>query len=150
MIDAAAFAVATDRPPNGRALRELRKALQIANRGWPEQMREVVLDDWPDDVKAVAWDKRPLRAWRSRRFVAMLFEEGGNRPTRLTVHRTWLDDRGRFEGGITWDELMAVKRECGFGSLDALEFYPADDVVVDVQNMRHLWLVSTPHQWVWR
>lgn len=56
---------------------------------------------------------------------------------------TWLD-------GITFDELMQLKRECGRGDLDALEVYPADFDLVNVANMRHLFIVPGGVSFAWR
>jgi hypothetical protein len=85
--------------------------------------------------------------WRSRTFLAMLFHEG--RWSRLSVIRTRLRDDGRWEDGVTWDELQACKREAGFGAWWGLEVYPADDAVVNVANMRHLWLFDVPPPFGW-
>lgn len=50
-----------------------------------------------------------------------------------TAHNgsTWVDQ-------VTWDELMQLKRECGRGDVDAVEVFPADQDIVNVANMRHL------------
>lgn len=78
-----------------------------------------------------------LGAWLSPEFFVVAYREEG--AMRLAVNRTTLCD-GRFIDGITWDELMQVKRECGFGQKDAVEFYPADDAIVNTQNIRHLYI----------
>lgn len=90
-----------------------------------------------------------LGAWRSRYFLAVLYCEARTGAKRLSVNRTKLVG-DRWVGDITWDDLMQVKRECGLGDVHAIEFYPADDQVVDVANMRHLWLLDEPHPWMWQ
>jgi len=91
----------------------------------------------------------PIRTWRSRRFAAVLYDEGIRKPNRLSIHRAAFGDDGRFVGGITWDELMQVKRECGFDKGDALELFPADRTVIDVANMRHLWILQVRSRLNW-
>ena len=39
---------------------------------------------------------------------------------------------------------MQVKREIGFGDWYALEIFPRDGDIVNVANMRHLWMLATP------
>lgn len=143
----------SERPPSGRELRVLRKLLQVENAHWPARMREVPMENWPAALQrqAVSLTARsvPVRAWRSKYFVAHLWDEGAAKPRRLTVHRPAFGDDGRFAGGITWDELMQVKRECGFGERDALELFPADRDVVDVNNLRHLWILTERSPLTW-
>jgi len=68
---------------------------------------------------------------------------------RLSVCRTTLND-DRWQDGITWDELQQLKQQCGYGELDAIEIYPADAHLVDVANMRHLWVMAEPVSFKWR
>ena len=88
---------------------------------------------------------RPVGVWRSRSFLVQVFNEGhqgGRKVTRLTVCRTELGDGGRWKADITWDELQQIKRECGFGNCYAIEVFPRDRDVVNVANMRHLWVLD--------
>jgi hypothetical protein len=68
---------------------------------------------------------------------------------RLSVCRTSLAG-DRWQDGITWDELQRLKRECGYGDADAIEVFPADTDVVNVANMRHLWVMADPIACAWR
>lgn len=68
------------------------------------------------------------------------FDEGN--AIRLSVNRTTLGDNGRWVENITWDELQELKRQCGFGDWYAIEVYPRDKDVVNVANMRHLWVLQ--------
>lgn len=70
---------------------------------------------------------------------------------RLSVLRTTLDPQaGRWVDGITWDELQSIKAECGYGQHDALELYPPDSDVVNVANLRHLWVMRELQTFAWR
>ncbi len=85
--------------------------------------------------------------WRSREFLAQLY--GHESLPRLSVTRTSIKG-DRWADGITWDELQRVKSECGFGGVDAVEVYPPDCDVVNVGNLRHLWLMPAPLPFAWR
>jgi hypothetical protein len=88
----------------------------------------------------------PAKAWISRHYLVQLWIE--DNPVypglmRLAVIRSRLTG-GRWADGITWDELQLIKREVGFGDWYAIEIYPPDARVVNVSNMRHLWLLKKP------
>lgn len=53
------------------------------------------------------------------------------------------------DGGVfSWETLQQLKRECGYGDHDAVEVYPRDCDVVNVANMRHLFLIDgLPFVW---
>lgn len=74
----------------------------------------------------------PVRAMQSEDFYVAVMQDVG--AIRLDIVRHDLRD------GITWDELQQVKRDCGFGEQDAIEFYPADKDVCNTGNVRHLYV----------
>lgn len=83
----------------------------------------------------------PVEAWRSKYFLAVLFDEPGQPYQRLTVNRCAIDTRtGGWADGIPWDELQRIKSEIGLGDRWAIEVFPPDDRVVNVAAMRHLWV----------
>lgn len=89
------------------------------------------------------------KVWRSSRFMAQLYHENGG--VRLSINRTAIDVvTGRWIDGITWDELQALKAQAGFGDRMAVEIYPADGHVVNVANMRHLWILDDPLPFAWK
>lgn len=88
--------------------------------------------------------------WRSRDFLVVQHAE--DRPgvlCRLSINRTMVDNEGEWLEGITWNTLQRLKREAGFGEHDAVEVYPADADLVDVSNMRHLWIMAEPLAFKW-
>lgn len=90
-----------------------------------------------------------LCVWRSKRFLAQLFsdKDGG---MRLSINRTEWDERqGQWRENISWDELQALKAEAGFSGCWAVEIFPADHAVVNVANMRHLWLLAEAPDYAW-
>lgn len=90
-----------------------------------------------------------LRVLRSRDFLVQEFAANAPAKVRLSVCRTTLYG-DRWQDGITWDDLQQIKRECGYGDADAIEVFPADADVVNVANMRHLWVMSEPVACAWR
>lgn len=91
-----------------------------------------------------------LEVWRSSRFLAVVYRDNRSGGTRISVNRTTIKLNGDWEEDITWSELMQVKREIGRGEQHAVEIYPADSCIVDVANMRHLWLLDEPHPYTWK
>jgi hypothetical protein len=91
-----------------------------------------------------------IEVWRSREFLVQVFQEGDG-IVRASINRTSVNSgNGRWLDGISWDELQRVKREIGRGHRDAVEVFPADRDVVNVANMRHLWIFTEPLQYAWR
>jgi hypothetical protein len=104
-------------------------------------------------VPAIEWDHiksmgvKRIEVWRSRDFLVQVFAEKDG-VERLTICRT-SPDGNDWEDRIAWDDLQRLKRECGRGERDAVEIYPADRDLVNVANMRHLWVTPTniPFKW---
>lgn len=91
-----------------------------------------------------------LGVWQSRDYLAALWQED-NGHQRLSVNRTQTDSRtGTWRDGITWDDLMKVKSECGLGDSWAVEIYPPRNEVVNAAAMRHLWILDAPPPFAWR
>lgn len=108
--------------------------------------RGVEFAEIPED----AWPVRPpnlIRAWVNNRFMAQLYAEDG--ALRLSVSRVKISGGGRWEDGITWDELQEVKRAVGYGQCCAVEIFPADRDLVNVANIRHLWFPNQPLKFGW-
>jgi hypothetical protein len=106
----------------------------------PEQLTPVLPDEFP------AIGLLPVQAWRSRKYLVQLWDEPSEyqRMMRLSVCRVMQNANGRWQDGLTWDELQAIKREVGCGDWYAIEIYPRDEDVVNVANFRHLWLLPVP------
>jgi hypothetical protein len=111
----------------------------------PVKLTEIPRARWPSHYMT---DPRALvKVYESWKYLAQLYDSGareGRTVLRLSVCRVVLREDGRWEEDISWEQLMQVKRECGFGDWYAIEVYPQDSEVVNVANMRHLWLLTTP------
>jgi hypothetical protein len=127
-----------------KTTRQQRKVLEKENERWPVEGREIPADDWPNDAA-----KNRFRVIRSRDYLIQLFAEPGC-ACRMSVNRTKLLGTGRWDDGLTWDELQRVKSIAGYGDAWAVEIYPHDDEVVNVANMRHLWILPNAPAFAWR
>lgn len=125
------------------ATREQRRQLKRDNALQPTILQEVPRSIWPNP------DSPQLRVLRSRDFLVQEFEASAPAVVRLSVCRTTLVN-DRWQDGITWDNLQQIKRECGYGAADAIEIFPADADVVNVANMRHIWVMAEPIACAWR
>lgn len=130
--------------------REAIAYLERENAKAPERMTEIPREEWPADMYRLPAGRLPQRAWRSRFFLAQLFEERGQH-LRLSINRTMIDEStGGWLADLRWEDLMRVKAECGFSDLWAVEVCPPDSEVVNVANMRHLWLLDKAPPYAWR
>ena len=90
----------------------------------------------------------PVEVWASRDWLVQIFADPAGE--RITVNRTTMAPRGgRWLDGISWDELQQLKHNVGRGDKWALEVYPPNDCVVNVANMRHLFVVDEPPAFAW-
>jgi hypothetical protein len=109
-------------------------------------MRPLPEQQWAELPTVVA---TVLACWGSRDYLAALWDDRGRH--RLSINSTMWDTlTDRWRDGLTWDELMTVKEQCGFGDRWAVECYPPTHEVVDDANMRHLWLLPAPPETAWR
>lgn len=131
-----------------RAIQQARDYLYFENNKYPkDRMVEIPRDQWPkrtEDSKA-----NPIAVWRNKYFLVQVYNEGSR--TRITVCRTMIDASGNYQEDIQWQQLQDVKRMIGFGDRDAVEIFPNEKDVVNVANMRHLWLLEPDElPFIWR
>lgn len=125
---------------------DMRAFLARQNRLYPAHLVKIPEDDWPEDYDQK--QAKPIEAWRSRDFLLQVIEDNGH--LRLSVNRTVFDREGtNWDEGITWDDLMRLKAEAGFADRWAIEIFPPVVEVVNVANMRHLWLLDGPPPQAW-
>ena len=131
--------------PSAADLRQLRRD----NLQWPVALADVPKDKWPIPNWEGADAVKRFALLRSRAYLAQLFHEPGG-IIRMSVQRTEWDERqNRFRDDISWDDLQRLKAEAGYGDRWAVEIFPADRAVVNVANMRHLWLLTEPPTFAW-
>ncbi len=124
--------------------RQQRKRLETENRKRPVTLQRVAEEKWPQS--------RPenlIEVWQSRDYLVQVYQE--QKHLRLSVCRTTVDPHNhRWNDGLSWDDLQCLKRQCGRGGYWAVEVYPDDKDIVNVANMRHLWLLETAPEFAWR
>lgn len=131
---------------NSKELSVIRKTLREQNKNFPkEKLVRVSQADFPEMAQGA--DNAPYDAWRSRDFLVLLFKDSGM--TRLSICKTEVQSDGRWQDGITWDELFMLKCAAGFEFNDCVEIYPSSDHYVNVSNMRHLWVMDEPLPYKW-
>jgi hypothetical protein len=112
----------------------------------PEQLTLVPYEQWP--ARRPGTMEFPIALWRSRHYLVQKYEASSPAADvvalRLSVNRVTMGADGRWVDGLSWEELMRCKRECGYGEWYAVEVYPRDRDIVNDANMRHLWLFSEP------
>ena len=123
--------------------------LRAENKKLPATMSLVAKSEWPQSLALLT--EKPDAVFRSSQYLVQVFPEKDG-AVRLTVSRTMMNESGDWLDGFTWDDLMRVKGQCGYGDLWAVEIFPPADQVVNVANMRHLWLLkdAPPYAWVAR
>jgi hypothetical protein len=102
---------------------------------------------YPDRMKALQIPEDMMGAvlgnWRSNKFLAVAWPSDSEIVLcRLSVNRVDIDDNGNWLQGISWDDLYRIKNECGYEDYDAVEVYPAQSKLVNVANIRHLWVLA--------
>lgn len=111
---------------------------------YPARLTEVPRLEWPD-TPSTSWR---LNVWLSRDYLVQGFAELGD-IVRLSINSTTPEAEG-WADGLTWDELMEIKRQCGYAGRAAVEIYPDDANIVNVANMRHLWVLPEVPAFMWK
>ena len=128
-------------------MRRGRAVLAADNAREPGRLRRVSSEEIAAAGAPVPASLREV--WRSRKYLVQVHVVVGG-VERLSVQRTELDAVGRWRDGIPWEDLQRLKAECGRGGYAAVEIYPPDGDVVNVANMRHLWVLPFPPAFMWR
>lgn len=122
-----------------------RRQLARDNKKMSTILQPLAKTDWPENLPDGL-----VNVWRSRDFLVQEYSSE-NSPRRLAICRTSVDtDIGRWQDGITWDDIQRLKREAGYGNIDAVEIYPNDRDIVNVAAIRHIWLMDEPIAFAWR
>ena len=123
--------------------REQRRQLARDNAKWPVSLKEIPRSEWPTP------DGPQLRVLRSRDFLVQEYPAEGMALVRLSVNITSMDGT-RWKDGIPWEDLQRIKAEVGYPMHDAVEVFPRATDVVNVANMRHIWIMRDLLPFAWR
>jgi len=115
--------------------------------GHTDKMEWVPKNLWPE-----GWNKHkhpPSIVYLSAHFLALIYPDDNY--TRISICRTSrMEDQSDWQDNISWEEIQKIKSECGYGQMDAMEIYPRDSDVVNVANLRHIWVSKKPIPCAWR
>ena len=133
-------------PPLSRTQRRFaQRHITRESAKWPLELKEVEPDQWPCTTRDM------LKVWRSRDFLVQVFLAPAPAVVRLSILRAGLDKGGGWLQDIPWEDLQRLKREAGYGDHEAVEVFPPDRDVVNVANIRHLWVLNPGSlAFVWR
>lgn len=135
-------------------LRRYAKLLKEEGRTFTKEMKKLPSYEYAKQAaRAALIGEQLVEVWRSRSYLCQIYapEPERNCLERLSICRAEIDTTNRrWRDGLTWDELMQVKREVGYGNFDAVEAYPRDFDIVNIANFRHLFIFRDKPVWMWR
>lgn len=120
--------------------------LRTAAKDFDPVLRKIPVDDTESELSI---DARPVEAWRSRDFLVQVYRRPDT-AERISINRAMVRDDGHWEDGIRWDEIHLLKKQMGRGGEVWIEIYPPEAQLVNVANIRHLWVVrpeDVPMMW---
>lgn len=126
-----------------REIKAIKKAIAENNKRYTETFVELPREEFEN------YSFPPERTWRNKNYLASLYKDYANGNLRLSVQRATIKDDGSYEDGISWDKIQEIKRLVGFGDWWGLEVFPADDQLVNVSNIRHVWLFKERPPFAW-
>jgi hypothetical protein len=114
-----------------------RQQMMRDNAKRPLMLERVPPEQWPTRVRGV------IEVWLSRKYLVQVYKEADGM-LRASVNRTTLRADGHWEENLTWDEMQEIKRQIGYADRYAIEVLPRDCDIVNVANMRHMWILPAP------
>lgn len=132
-----------DRRMTAKEIKNQNKYLREQNKKYPDYLVEVPKEEWPKTNAT----KLPYKVLRSNRHLVLLYNEGEY--TRMTVSRTMINADGEWESNISWEQLQELKNEAGFIFEYGVEVFPPEDALVNVANMRHIWILPQKPDFGW-
>jgi hypothetical protein len=130
---------------NRRHRRAAARYIRKESAKYTDVWAEIPKKDWPD----ISSDPAPIAVFRNRWFLVQVFEEKGG-IHRLSINRTEISKGGQWAQDIRWEELQRIKDTLGYRNFDAVEVFPRERDVVNVANMRHLFVLPLPLHYAWR
>ena len=124
-------------------LKEVRRYIESESKKYPaSSFTEIPLPEHRIGQNGI------VKAMRSRDYLVQVYVDKG--AIRFSVNSVRIKDDGQWEEGISWDTLMSIKRHLGYGDYDAVEVYPKDVDIVNVANIRHIFILDESLPFIWR
>ena len=124
-----------------KEIKLIKKYISEVNQRFSDKFVEIP----SDEIKGCSY--APEKAWRNKNYLVYLYHD--REFLRLCVQRTTIKDDGSFDDGISWDRIQQIKSAVGFGDYWGLEVFPADKALVNVSNIRHIWLFKDRPAFAW-
>lgn len=112
-----------------------------------DSFQEVPKEKWPTNTD----NTTVLKVFFNKNFLVQIIDDR-NGYNRITVSKTkskmirgirvWMD-------GITWDELQSIKNAVGYENSWCVECFPPENKIINVANMRHLWILPEVPKYCW-
>ncbi len=112
---------------------------------YPAHLIDVPREAWPQSGETTR-----IRLLRSREYLVQVYQEPAPCFARLSISRTCLASNGGWQQDIPWEDLQRLKNEAGYSEFDAVEVYPRKGDVINVANMRHLFVMAGSLEFAWR
>ncbi len=109
------------------------------------RLKEVAKNRWPTS------DSRYLRVFKNDKYLVQTMTDNGF--IRITVNL--IENIGtmmtpKWAEGISWDNLQNIKDSIGFKDRWCVECYPPTQDIINVANMRHLWVLEEMPKFGWK
>lgn len=125
---------------NRQQRRSAAKRVSTISSQYGETLEEVQIED----ARLAMMPKGLLRVLRSRRLIVMEFAPRGHAAPHRLLNVAMADSA--HANRITWADLMAVKAQCGYPDLDALEVLPREvdraKQAADSGSAREIWVLQ--------
>jgi len=127
---------------------KIRRDMREQNKQYSkDELVRVPYEDWPEHIKGNKAE--PVTMWRSRDYLILAYEDESEYK-RLSMCRTDIDEKGQWRQDLSWETIQMLKDASGHADHDAVEIFPRMDDIVNVANMRHLWIMPEPLSFAWR
>lgn len=130
--------------------RKLRKKIQKEHEKslsqYSDNLELIAIEDYKTKINT---PNNLIKAYVSKKYFVQLYQEK-NKPLRISIIKNKVNADLKWEDGLTWDEIQNIKNEIGFENNDCVEIYPAQQNVVNVANMRHIWVMNDPLPFSWK
>lgn len=129
---------------NRKERRQQRAENRALLKGKGLKLEPIPVEDWPP----FPYHQCPRQIFISRKYLVQVYMENRNHRAgdliRLSTCRSNVKTDGNWDDRLSWDELMEIKRELGFGAWYGVEVYPRDCDIINIANFRHVWLMRQP------
>jgi hypothetical protein len=91
-----------------------------------------------------------FEVWTNKDFLVQINKEASG--IRITINKLKhkvIKGEPIWDDGISWDQIQEIKSLVGYGDKWAVECFPPDQEVVNVANMRHIWILNNPPEYGW-